>query len=187
VRIENSFVAPAPVDEVWALLTDVPRVVPCMPGAELQEQVDESTWKASVAVKLGVVAMKFAAKVRQDEADLSERRLRLVADAREAKARGTARAAIEATIRPADAGSAVEIVTDLRLTGAVAQFGHAIVADVAEQLVGSFAENLRAELSGAPAAAAAQPVSGLRLLLRALLRRLRFRRRRVPSGTPEQA
>jgi uncharacterized protein len=186
VRIENSFEAPAAVDEVWALLTDVPRVVPCLPGAELEEQVDETTWKASVAVKLGVIAMRFAAKVRQDEADLAEHRLRLVADAREAKARGTARAAIEATIRPTGTGSAVEIVTDLRLTGAVAQFGHAIVADVAEQLVGSFADNLRAQLSGAPAAAG-KPVSGLRLLLRALLRRLRFRRGRVPSGTPGQA
>jgi carbon monoxide dehydrogenase subunit G len=42
VRIENSFEAPASVDEVWALPTDVQRVLPCLPGAELQEQVDDT-------------------------------------------------------------------------------------------------------------------------------------------------
>jgi carbon monoxide dehydrogenase subunit G len=63
VRIESSFEVPAAADEVWALLMDVPRVVPCMPGAELIETVDDSTWKAKMSVKLGPMTLGFTAGV----------------------------------------------------------------------------------------------------------------------------
>ena len=185
MRLDNSFEAPAGVDQVWALLTDVPRVVPCMPGAELVGQVDETTWQANVKVKLGPISLTFAADVRQEEADVAAHRLRLVADAREARGRGMARAAIEATVAAGGEGSVVDIGTDLDLSGAVAQYGRGIVKDVAAQLTRSFAENLRAQLDGAgardpdaapssapPPPAAAEPVRGLRLLVRALLARL---------------
>ena len=184
MRIENSFEVPAGVPEVWALLTDVPRVVPCMPGAELVEQVGEMTWKATIKVKLGPIGMSFGADVRQEEADVAARRLRLVADAREMRGRGSARAAIEATVAPSGSGSAVAVATDLTLSGAVAQVGRGIVPDVAAQLVAQFAENLRAQLAGAPAAPAATP-GGIRLLLRALAARLRPHRDAVPPHSRE--
>ncbi len=181
MRLDNSFEAPAPPERVWALLNDVPRVVPCMPGAELVGQVDETTWKANVKVKLGPIAMTFAADVRQEEADAAAHRMRLVADAREARGRGMAKANIETTVSPSGAGSTVDIATDLDLSGAVAQYGRGIVKDVAGQLTKQFADNLRAQLADSPAGAvddapqppAAKPVSGLRLLFRALLGRFR--------------
>jgi uncharacterized protein len=175
MRIENGFDAPAAPEEVWALLTDVPRVVPCLPGAELVGQVDETTWKANVKVKLGPIAMTFAAVVRQELADADAHLLRLVADAREVRGRGGSRAAIEATVHGKDAGSGVEIVTDLTLSGAVAQYGRGIVAGVAGQLVADFAACLRSQLDGTPAARPPAARGG-RLLLRALLRRLGLRR-----------
>lgn len=175
MRLENAFEVPAAPDSVWALLTDVPRVVPCMPGAELVGQVDEKTWKANVKVRLGPISMAFGADVREEEVDATARRLRLVADAREQRGRGMARAAIDATVHPAGGGSRVEIATDLDLSGAVAQYGRGIVKDVAGQLTATFAENLRGQLEdGAPAAPpASEPVRGFALLVRALLGRFR--------------
>jgi carbon monoxide dehydrogenase subunit G len=188
VRLENSFTAPASPARVWALLTDVPVVVPCMPGAELVEQVDETTWKANVKVKLGPISMTFGAVVREEEADEAARRLRLVADARELRGRGMARAEVAASVQPSDDGSLVEIVTDLDLSGAVAQYGRGIVKDVAGQLTATFAQNLRDRLEGEPpAAAAARPVSGIRLLVRALLARFRRARDETPPPAGEGA
>jgi carbon monoxide dehydrogenase subunit G len=178
VRIENRFEAPAAADEVWALLTDVPRVVPCLPGAELVGQVDDTTWKANVKVKLGPIAMAFAANVREELADQDAHHLRLVVDAREVHGRGGSRAAIEATVQPSGAGSAVEIVTDLTLSGAVAQYGRGVVPGVAGQLVAEFAACLRSQLDGAPAARP-RAARGGRLLLRALLAPLGLRRAAV--------
>ena len=61
--IENSFEVPASIEETWAYLLDVEKVVPCMPGAEITEVVDDSNWKGKVTIKLGPVSMAFKGKV----------------------------------------------------------------------------------------------------------------------------
>jgi hypothetical protein len=75
VRLENSFEVAASLDDAWRLLNDVPRVVPCMPGAELTETVDENTWKGLVHVRLGPVALQFATDVTREDVDEAAHRV----------------------------------------------------------------------------------------------------------------
>jgi carbon monoxide dehydrogenase subunit G len=159
MRLESSFDVPVPPERAWDLLLDVPRVVPCMPGAELTEVVDDDHWKASMKVKLGPMALAFATDVAREETDAAARHVRLAARARETRGRGGARATIDSTLAPADGGTRVEIVTELALSGAIAQYGRGIVEDVSSRLVGQFADCLRTQLAGAPEAvgAAAAP------------------------------
>jgi carbon monoxide dehydrogenase subunit G len=185
VKLENSFEVPGPPDAAWALLNDVPRIIPCMPGAELNETVDESTWKATMRVKLGPISLTFATDVKREEADDAAHRAKLSAKARETKGRGQGRATIESTLTPVDGGTRVDIVTDLVLSGPVAQYGRGMVQDVSSQMVNSFAECLKAQLGSTPEeaevaiAAQAKPISGLSLGLKAFGRAIRrlFRRR----------
>jgi uncharacterized protein len=174
MKIESSFEVPAPPEQAWALLMDVPRVIPCMPGAQLDEAVDESSWKATMAVKLGPVSMSFKTDVRREETDEESRRAKLSAKAREVRGRGNASATIESSLTPQNGGTRVDVVTELALQGAMAQFGRGIVQDVASQLVGRFAECLRDQLVAAPGAEPttrpAEPVGGLGLALRAAAR-----------------
>lgn len=199
MRLENTFEVPAPPEQAWELLNDVPRVVPCMPGAELTETVDENAWKATMHVKLGPIALQFGTDVTRKAQDESARTTTLQARARELKGRGGATAVIESTLEPSGTGTQVTIVTDLTLQGAVAQYGRGVVADVSNQLVKRFADCIAAQLQGSgappaePAAAAGgepppaaapaaspppasapnvKPVGGGGLLLRALLRPL---------------
>jgi carbon monoxide dehydrogenase subunit G len=164
MRLENTFHVPAPIEEAWALLTDVPQVVPCMPGAELTEVVDETHWKAKVHVKLGPISLRFAADVARDSMVEATWTTVLSAKARELKGRGGAEATIESTLVPADGGTQVNIVTELALRGAVAQYGRGILADVSDQIVKQFGANLAAQLQNEPeapaAAAPAAPTSG---------------------------
>jgi carbon monoxide dehydrogenase subunit G len=172
--MENSFEVDAPPERAWELLMDVPRVIPCMPGAELTETVDDSNWKAKVGVKLGPISLTFNADVERTEVDEAARRATLRAMAREARGRGNAQAIITSSLAPADGGTRVDIATELALTGAVAQYGRGIVQDVAAQLVSRFADCLQKQLAASPdeavpaAPAAAKPVSGLSLGLRAV-------------------
>ncbi|MER3411227.1 MAG: hypothetical protein C4305_02070, partial [Thermoleophilia bacterium] len=62
--------------------------------------------------------------------------------------RGEAQASIESTLVPLDGGTRVEVVTDLSLSGPLAQYGRGVVHDVASQLVASFADCLRRQLAG---------------------------------------
>jgi carbon monoxide dehydrogenase subunit G len=150
VKIENTFQVSAPPEQAWDLLMDVPRVIPCMPGAELTETVDESTWKATVKVKLGPIALTFNSDVRRVEADEQERHATLQAIANEARGRGSADATIQSWLTPLDGGTKVDIVTDLTLVGSVAQYGRGIVPDVASQLVSRFATCLEQQLAAEP-------------------------------------
>jgi uncharacterized protein len=191
MKLENTFEVPAPPEQAWDLLMDVPRVIPCMPGAELTEAVDDSTWKAKMTVKLGPMSFEFATDVKREEADADAQRAKLSARARELRGRGGGQATIESTLTQVDGGTRVHIVTDMSLSGAVAQYGRGMVEDVAGQLVGRFADCLRTQLVPAaaevgavpePAAAPAPatPVAGVPLILGALRRAIaRFFGRRT--------
>ena len=191
MKIENSFEVTASPEAAWDLLMDVPRVIPCMPGAELVETVDDSNWKARMRVKLGPISLTFLTDVKRDEVDEAARRVKLAANAREERGRGAASATIESSLAPAEAEgyTRVNTVTELTLTGPVAQYGRGLVQDVSSQLLRNFADCLESQLASssngeAPAPAPVQkPVSGLSLGLSALGRSIaRFFRGIVRRG-----
>ena len=172
MELSNEFDVSATPERTWALLNDVPRVVPCMPGAELTRVVDENRWEAKLHVKLGPFSLQFLADVTRDEVDEEARRVLLTAKAREAKNRGSADARLTSTVTGGASGSRVEILTDLKLRGAVAQYGRGVVPEVAAQLTRQFSECLQRQLGeDAPAAPEpVQPVRGMRLGVKALWR-----------------
>lgn len=190
MKLENSFEVPAPPDLVWAYLIDVERVVPCMPGAELTEVVDETTWKGEVRVTLGPVSLTYKGTVDVQERDDEARAMKMRAKGTEATGKGMAQATVTSTVMASDDGSRVEILTDLVITGAAAQFGRGMVADVSQRFTDEFAECLSRRMAGpqdegaegaegeAGASPATKPISGIRVGLWALWRAVvRFFRR----------
>src|SRR6185312_12603608 len=185
MQIDNTFEVPLPPDQAWKVLMDIERVAPCMPGAALTEVVDGRTYKGTVAVKLGPVALSFAGDVRFESIDEAQHKARVKAQGRDAKGRGGANANVDFELVPIAAGSEVRVRTDLALSGSIAQYGRAsgMIQGVATDLVGQFAKALKAQLGpaqapGAAAPPAAKPISGFSLIARVLwdaLRRL-FRR-----------
>ena len=179
MKLENSFEVSAPPERAWNLLMDVPRIVPCMPGATLDEVVDDSNWKATMKVKLGPIGLVFATDVSRQEVDEPARRVTLAAQARETRNRGRASATIESSLAAANGGTRVDIVTDLSLSGAVAQYGRGMIEDISSQMVTSFAQCLQAQLGESAeaaeqaVAAQAKPISGLSLFFGSLWRRIR--------------
>jgi uncharacterized protein len=169
VKLENSFDVPASPEAAWDLLMDVPRVIPCMPGAELIETIDESHWKARMKVKLGPISLSFLTDVTRQEVDESGRRVVLAAKAREERGRGAANATIESSLVSEGDRTRVATATDLALTGMAAQFGRGLIQDITVQLLDSFAYCLEQQLvaeqgdrsEGNPEPVAPRPVSGL--------------------------
>ncbi len=160
MEFDNSFDVPLPPARAWAVLMDIPRIAPCMPGAELGEVIDAQNYKGKIAVRLGPVALAFAGRVQIDSIDDANRSARVKAQGSDAKGRGAANATATFHIEPAGDGSRVLIHTDLMLSGAVAQYGRGVgmIQATAAQIIGQFAGNLRAQLaSEGPAAAAPAP------------------------------
>jgi uncharacterized protein len=182
MEFDNAFDVPLPPAQAFAVLMDIPRIAPCMPGAQLTEIVDPQNYKGNIAVRLGPVALTFAGRVEFDQIDPANRAARVKAQGSDAKGRGGANAAATFRIEPSGAGSKVLIHTDLALSGAVAQYGRGVgmIEATAAQIVGQFANNLRAQLTSAPPSSsapalptqAAKPISGLSLMARVIWSRL---------------
>jgi hypothetical protein len=149
MEFDNSFEVPLPPREAWKLLLDIERIAPCMPGAELTEVVDQKTYKGRIGVRLGPVALTFAGIVRFDDIDDAKHEARVSAQGTDAKGRGGANAVSVFRLEPAGSGSKVLVHTDLKLSGAVAQYGRGagIIQATAAQLMNQFANCLREKLA----------------------------------------
>ncbi|HEY2136776.1 MAG TPA: SRPBCC family protein [Xanthobacteraceae bacterium] len=172
MEFDNSFEVPLPPAQAWPVLMDIERIAPCMPGAQLTEVVDKSTYKGNISVRLGPVALTFSGLVRFEEIDDANHTARVKAQGTDAKGRGGANAAATFRLEETPGGSKVLVHTDLTLSGAVAQYGRGVgmIQATAAQLMKQFAENLKsqpamARPAAAPAgvavAAAAEPPSSV--------------------------
>ena len=157
MRIENTVEVDAPLERVWALVNDIPRVAPCMPGAALTGVGDDNTYEGTVAVKLGPLRMSYKGKVSIDEVDDANHSARLTASGKDTKGAGTARATVETRLEPAgETHTRLHVTSDVQLTGKVASFGRGgAINDVATRLFGQFADCLRSTLESEAATARA--------------------------------
>jgi uncharacterized protein len=146
MELTNEFVVAAPIEEAWALLLDIERLGPCMPGAEVTS-FDGEAFTGNVKVKLGPVNQTYGGKGRFVSRDPENYTVVVEASGRDKRGSGTAAATVTGSLHPAEGGTRVHVVTDLRITGPAAQFGRGMIADVAGRLTGQFAACLADELS----------------------------------------
>ena len=150
MKLENEFTVPAPVDQAWAVLLDVERVAPCLPGAAIEgSDGDEHT--GTMTIKIGPITARYKGTVRIEESDADARRAVMRAQARDSRGQGTAAATITSTMEAVDGGTRVHVETDMRVTGPAAQFGRGVMQDVSAKLMGRFADCLAEEMAGASA------------------------------------
>jgi carbon monoxide dehydrogenase subunit G len=153
MEMQNSFTVPADIATAWEVLMDVPRIAPCMPGAELTEVVDENHFKGNAKLRVGPVQLRFAGEAELTDVDPEARTARVSAKGNDTKGRGAAQADVTFALVEEGASTRVDINTDLNLTGSVAQYGRAagLINEIAAQIIADFAKNLEGQLSPAPA------------------------------------
>ena len=145
MELTNDFRVGVPVERAWHVLTDVELIAPCMPGAQLQE-VEGDEYRGVVKVKVGPVTAQYKGAARFVERDEAGHKVVLRAEGRETRGQGNANATITAQLTPEGDGTAVSVVTDLTVTGRVAQFGRGVMADVSAKLLGQFVDCLHNKL-----------------------------------------
>ena len=146
MKIDNRFALALPIDEAWPLLSDLGRVAPLMPGVEVDE-IDDEGVHARMRVKVGPVTVSYKMLVVTESLDEATHTAILKASGREVRGQGTVGATVTAVLDPADGETVVSLSTDLQVTGRVAQFGGGVMKEVADRLLGQFAQNLEQELA----------------------------------------
>lgn len=146
-QLNNEFTVNRPIDEAWPIITNVEKIAPCLPGAELQEIAEDpdkgEVYRGVVKVKLGAISTQFKGDAHFVERDDENYRAVLKGKGRDTGGRGNASADITAHAESLSPTSTkVVVTTDLHITGKVAQFGRGILGDVSTKLIDQFADNL---------------------------------------------
>ena len=158
LTIKTEFNVPKPPERVWPALIDIENSAPCFPGAQLKERMPDGSYKGLFSVKLGPMTFAFNGKFRIVAQDDVARTALLVADGTDTKGRGGANAQVRlALASSADAGSDVSVVSDVSLSGSVAQYGRGVsmIEALSKQLLTQFSKSLTAKIAAMPEPVAA--------------------------------
>jgi carbon monoxide dehydrogenase subunit G len=153
VELNNDFEVNAPVEKAWAVLTDVEKITPCLPGAQLQE-IEGDEYRGIVKVKVGPITAQYKGAATFIEKDDANHRAVLKAEGRDTRGAGNASALITANLEGVGDRTKVSVSTDLTVTGKVAQFGRGVMADVSAKLMTQFADNLEQLMETEPTSTA---------------------------------
>jgi carbon monoxide dehydrogenase subunit G len=156
VRFDNAFDVQAPIGEVWTAVLDVERVAPCVPGAEVLEQVSEDTYKVGIKIRIGPIVQQYRGEIEILERDESARRAVMRARAREMRGQGRAEGRVELRLTEDGATTHGDMATEVTLSGPAAAMGRGLIQDVSARIVDDFATNLAAMLASGPAAPTAE-------------------------------
>lgn len=188
MEIASTFALPLAPDEAYALLLDLDRVAPCLPGATLGPTTGDGARELNLVMRLGPLRFVYDGTISVSEQDDAQRRAVLVGAAREKRGQGTAKATISMRVAAGDAGaSTVESTAQVELTGRAAQTGRGIVEDVSRQMVDQMAACLSARYGtagGGDDASASEPAPVQELRPARLLARVLWQRVRRLFGRP---
>lgn len=148
MELENRFAVGVPLEAAWAGLLDIPLVVHCLPGASLTETLDPTTYKGTIRVRLGPIAMEFAGKLHVESVDNTAHRAVVKATWNETRHRGSATSASVLEAAASASGTDVTVKTSVQLAGQLAQYGRGVgvIQVVSAELVRQFAAQLQATL-----------------------------------------
>jgi len=158
VELVNEFRVPVPVGQAWEVLTNVERIAPCIPGAQLRS-IDGEDFTGAVKVKVGPITVAYQGEASFTEKDSTAHRAVIKANGKETRGQGNAAAVVTCELKDEGAATTCVLTTDLTISGKAAQFGRGVLADVSGKLIGQFAQRLEADLLAGGAAAAGQPAT----------------------------
>ena len=145
--IKQSFDIDQPIDQVWKFFYDVPLVAACIPGADLTDEVGEDQYEGDVVISAGPVKLEFTGSAKIKDRDETRKSLVIDAAGADRKGRGAANMLMTISLKQLGASTKVDISMDLAISGAAAQYGRGLVADVTGVLVDQTASSMKARFT----------------------------------------
>jgi uncharacterized protein len=138
VELDHSFTSGKPIDETWAAILDLERLVPLVEGGKVLERTGDDSVRAEIHVKMGAMSMTFSGTVEVVEEDDAGHRAVMQVKSREAGGQGYANA--DVTFALSDGGGTIH--TAAQISGKAASMGEGVVVSVLDALIKDFAGKL---------------------------------------------
>jgi len=138
VELDHPFTTTRPIDDSFATILDLDRVVPCVEGGRVIEKTDPDSVRAEIVVKMGAMSLTFTGTVEVVEQDPAAHRAVLGVKSKEAGGQGHANAAV--TFQLEDGGGTIH--TNAQITGKAASMGEGVMVAVLDALIKDFTGKL---------------------------------------------
>ena len=138
VELDHSFTTAKPIDESFASILDLNRLVPCVEGGSVIEEIDPTSVRAQIAIKMGAMSLVFSGTLDVVEQDSAAHRAVMTVKSKEEGGTGYANATV--TFDLTDGGGAIH--TSAQITGKAASMGEGVMVSVLDALIRGFTENL---------------------------------------------
>lgn len=159
MELSNEFEVGLPFDEAWSMLTDLGRIAPCLPGATVLA-TDGDEYHGTIEVKIGPIAAHYEGNAHIVERDVEAGRVVLVASGKDTNGQGTASVSVTALLVESLGGTHVSLLTDLTISGKVAQFGRGDLAEVSTKVMERFVENVESLIAAGSVPVGAATAAG---------------------------
>ena len=140
VELDHSFSTAKPIDESYATILDLERVIPCVEGGSVLERTAPDAARAEIRIKMGAMSMTFTGTVEIVEQDAGAHRVVMRVKSREEGGQGHANA--DVTFALADGGGTIH--TSAQITGKAASMGEGVMVGVLDALITDFSGKLAA-------------------------------------------
>jgi len=170
VRVEKTFQVREPVEQVWAFLSDPQKVVTCVPGAHITEQVDDRNYKGAISVKVGPSVTDFKGAVEILRLDPEAHEIEILGKGQDVRGKGSASMKMTGKLRALENGTEVNSISELNVVGIFAQMGGRMINEVSNIMFEQFTKCFREQLQGdaAAEAPASKPMGAIGLAFSAL-------------------
>jgi len=138
IELDHSFSTTKSIDDSFAAITDLERVVPCVEGGRVLEATEPESVRAEIVMKMGAMSMKFTGTVEVAERDATDHRALLRVKSREAGGQGHANADVSFQLQ--EGGGTLH--TKAQITGKAASMGEGVVIGVLDALITDFTMKL---------------------------------------------
>ena len=170
VKVEKTFQVQEPVEKVWAFLSDPRKVVTCVPGAQITEQVDDRNYRGAISVKVGPSVTDYKGAVEIVRLDPDAHEIEILGKGQDVRGKGSASMKMTGKLRGLEEGTEVVSVSELNVVGILAQMGGRVINEVSNIMFEQFTNRLREQLQGSAEAepGTPKPISGVGLAFSAL-------------------
>jgi len=147
--IKKDFSVEEPIEKVWDYLANPTKIVSCVPGASITEEIDDRNFKGEVTMKFGPVKAKYSGEIAIQELDMEAKKMVMKGRGLDSKGKGSADMVMNGSLNPTETGTDVHFSMEISIIGMLAQFGSRLINDVSDQLLNQFVANFKAKLAGA--------------------------------------
>jgi carbon monoxide dehydrogenase subunit G len=193
MKIEQTFSLKAPPERVWAFLTDPYQVASCLPGAAITEKVDDRTYRGTITVKVGPVTAGYKGTIRFERLDPERWEAEMLGQGQDVRGKGGAEMRMQSRLDPKGDVTDVTVVSEVNISGILAQMGRGMIESVSNQIFQQFAASMQEKLAagsddagGRPAPSGAKPLDALSLGAKAVGETMGRAVRRIMGGGEEK-